>query len=147
MARRLLIIAAALLPLGCSDLAAPESSVRQHSGGGSAAEVTLAVDGTRFQHGDTLEAVLTNVGNEPIGYNLCLSARERQESGGEWTRIESLRYCTGAIYNLEAGESERWREPVDPGWGVGTFRLLTPVYEGEGLERRIVVSGSFEVEG
>jgi len=125
--RHLPTIALLLLPLGCSEVAAPTEEVRAAPSEGHVNEITLRVDADAYAHLDTLEVRLVNGGSGAVGYNLCSSWRERETATG-WERIEPFRVCTADLPGLAPGETATWREPVDPYWGEARYRMGTMVW-------------------
>ncbi|MEX2584390.1 MAG: hypothetical protein WD766_14065 [Gemmatimonadota bacterium] len=125
---RYALLIALIAPLGCADAAGPEE-LNPSPSQGAVAGVGLSVSGTSYSHGDTLEVRLVNGGAENVGYNLCSSWRERETEDG-WERIESFRMCTAELLSLPPGQTASWREPVDPEWGSGRYRVVTRVWPG-----------------
>lgn len=142
MSRSLVLLLLLLLPAGCAALTDPED--------GSPAESLaadgglLSVDRTEYSHGDTIRVRLANRLDQPLGYNLCLSAREYW-TGSEWRRIEPLRSCVAALFRLDEGGEIFHEEPIAGEWEPGRYRMVTSVELMEDGERMEVRSESFSV--
>lgn len=127
MIGKILLLAACLLPLGCSQSTEPDELSRSEVTDLSVGGVILEINGTSFQHGDTVHLRLTNGASHPVGYNLCYSYREKRTAEG-WDRIEWLRLCADAIFRLEPGAIAPSFETVEPDWGEGRYRIVTLVW-------------------
>ena len=143
MTKRFVLLSLLLVLAACTEPTTPTNPLLAESGA-SANGVSLSVNGVRFRHGDTIEVKLVNNGSASVGYNLCASARDRSTGAG-WETIEPLRMCTAAIYPLVPGATALSREPVDPDWGTGKYRIATSIYGGEPLEPRRLTTAEFEV--
>lgn len=143
MISRLLMIAALATAAACGNPAGATDPLRADIGE-TAGGVTLSVDAARYTHGDTIELRLVNSGGASVGYNLCSSVRERETATG-WETIEPMRMCTAALYPLAPGTTATSREPVDPEWGSGKYRIATTVYVGESHAPHRVATATFQV--
>jgi hypothetical protein len=144
MTRKLAGLALLLLPLGCSEVAAPTEELRAAPSEGQLDEITLVIEAEEYVHLDTLEVRLVNGGGEAVGYNLCSSWRERETSTG-WERIDPFRVCTADLPSLEPGGSASWREPVDPYWGKARYRIGTKVWPAGSSAPLTLVTEPFDV--
>lgn len=136
MKRSLVLLLLLLLPAACALSTEP--------GGGAPGDDLLSVDRAEYAPGDTARVTLRNRLDQPLGYNLCLSAREMRV-GSEWRRIEPLRMCLGALFILEEGEEARHEEPITEEWAPGRYRMVTAVERMEAGDRREVRSQEFTV--
>lgn len=142
MTRPLVLLLLLLLPAGCAALTDPGAGTRAESLARDGS--LLTVDREEYSHGDVARVRLVNRLDQPIGYNLCLSARELW-TGSEWRRIEPLRSCIAALFILEEGEEAPHDEPIAEEWEPGRYRMVTSVELMEDGERLEVVSEPFTV--
>jgi hypothetical protein len=141
---RLLLAATALLVTACglpTGAGSDESTALRLDAG---RDIVFRSDRGEYRHGQTAGISLRNRTARSLGYNLCASARERRE-GSSWTRIEVLRLCPDAYFELPPGAEATHPEPITPDWRPGTYRMVTTVVV-LGTERRgEVVSSTFVV--
>ena len=123
---RLLLSMLALIPLGCALSTEPQpdgNSARRLDVG---SQVIFHAERTEYRQGETAEVTLRNGTDQPLGYNLCLSARERG-GNGQWVRFEPLRLCTDVLHTLAPGAETSLQEPITAEWQPGEYRIVTTV--------------------
>jgi hypothetical protein len=135
---------AALLALGCSSSSTDSEPGRQVSPLPDASLITFQAERSSYRQGDTATIVLRNGTNQPLGYNLCFSARELR-TGGSWTRFSPLRICTMELRTLAAGAETRHKEPITGEWQPGEYRIVTVVERMRSGDRGEILTPSFTV--
>ena len=136
---------AALLALGCSSSATDSEPGRQLSPLPGASQITFQAERSTYRQGDTATIVLRNGTSQPLGYNLCFSARELR-TGDSWTRFSPLRVCTMDLKILAPGAETRHKEPITAEWQPGEYRLVTVVERMRSGDRGEIFTPPFTVE-
>lgn len=136
---------AALIALGCSSSptnSAPglPGAVLQNPEG-----ITFEAQRPAYRRGDTATIVLRNGSSQPLGYNLCFSARELR-TGASWTRFSPLRVCTMELRVLAPGAETTLREPITSEWQPGEYRMVTTVERMRSGDRGEIFTPPFTVE-
>lgn len=91
--------------------------------------LVLSVPGGEWGHDDTIQVVLRNESDRPLGYNLCMKLLERRENG-RWQAVQTLpenTACTAQLNVLEPGESVVGPQVVYSFIQEGTYRFRTGV--------------------
>lgn len=111
------------------------------------ATVTLRVEPAAVSAGDSLQLMLENGLEEPLGYNLCTSALEWRR-GETWQPVPSDRVCTMELRILEPGQEAdfRFAMPELPQLPAGEYRAVTGVEHMTSGGRTEVRSEPFRVE-
>lgn len=107
--------------------------------------VTLSVAPVPTAPGDSITLTLENGLAEPIGYNLCTNALERQD-GGTWQTVPSDRMCTMELRLLEPGASATYRQQIEPGLTAGVYRFMTSFEQMEAGMNHVARTESFRVD-
>lgn len=108
------LMAAVLIAAACSSMPSGED------------EVTLRVEPTTVQRGDSVVLTLHNGDVRQLGYNLCASAMERS-TAGEWEAVPSERMCTMELRSLEPGGDATYTIAIPRDLAAGEYRFTTGV--------------------
>jgi hypothetical protein len=141
---RILFSLLVLLLPGCGLFTEPQEEQNRALDVGPGTEIVFRAEHSQYEHGDTATIILRNASNRPVGYNLCISARELRV-GGTWQRFEPLRLCTAAIYSLAPRAEAILREPISAEWQPGEYRMVTTVHLLEAGSRGEVFTPPFTV--
>ena len=126
MLTRLLCCLALLVSLGCTSSTEPTRDADTDEGLTRTAGVDFRTDRSEYRQGEVAGLVLQNSSDQPIGYNLCVSAAERRAGGG-WERIEPLRVCATVLYTLAPSAEVNGNEPITGELPPGEYRIVTTV--------------------
>lgn len=87
---------------------------------------------------------LTNGSDTPIGYNLCASSMERQDT--TWTQMPSDIMCTMELRTLSSGATATFERRITDPISPGTYRFRTAVESPLGTRSIGVVSNSINLQ-
>lgn len=109
-------------------------------------ERVLTTERDSYGAGETAVVILTNTFGHAIGYNLCISALERQ-SNGRWQQsdLDRDRVCTTELRILQPGGRVTYSRLLNPALPAGEYRLRTTLENLEARSREPVVSTTFRV--
>lgn len=107
-------------------------------------QAVLKTDQEHYAPGAELKLQLQNESLQPLDYNLCFAALQRQEEG-TWTAVPrpDNTFCAAYAAQLLPGQSSEEPRPLEESLPEGTYRFVLGVHWGE--DREELVSNIFSV--
>ena len=91
-----------------------------------AAGLRLTVEPQVASSGSSVALILFNGTARPVGYNLCMSALERWQSGS-WQTVPEDGVCTAELRTLQPGDQARHPKTLPATLSAGDYRYVTRV--------------------